>query len=185
MLPSHIHLTLPAWIHDIADTSKRYPGNEEKMTLAIALAQQNITQCDGGPFGAAVFDEQHRLIAAACNRVVPQHCSIAHAEILACMLAQQHLGRCRLNAEGRRYTLATSAQPCCQCYGAIIWAGIDTLLIGARKEDVETLSHFDEGPLPEDWIRKLERYAISLQRDILREQACTVLAAYGRQGTAY
>ena len=27
--------------------------------------------------------------------------------------------------------LATSSQPCCQCYGATIWAGIDRLLIGA------------------------------------------------------
>ncbi len=44
--------------------------------------------------------------------------------------------------------LATSAQPCCQCYGATVWAGIDELLIGARAEDVEELTEFDEGPLP-------------------------------------
>ena len=26
-------------------------------------------------------------------------------------------------------TLATSSQPCCQCYGATVWAGIDRLLV--------------------------------------------------------
>ncbi len=53
-------------------------------------------------------------------------------------------------------TLATSSQPCCQCYGATIWAGIDRLLIGARSEDVESLTEFDEGPLPADWVGELE-----------------------------
>ena len=50
----------------------------------------------------------------------------------------------RLNAIGRKITLATSSQPCCQCYGATIWAGIDTLLIGARSEDVEEIVVTDE-----------------------------------------
>ncbi len=66
-----------------------------------------------------------------------------------------------------------------------VWAGIDELLIGARAEDVEELTEFDEGPLPADWIGELERRGIAVRRDILREQARDVLAAYGASGQHY
>ena len=76
----------------------------------------------------------------------------------------------------------TSSQPCCQCYGATVWAGIDRLLIGARSEDVMELTEFDEGPLPADWIGELERRRIAVTRDLLRDQARAVLRAYGEGG---
>jgi tRNA(Arg) A34 adenosine deaminase TadA len=185
MLPLQIHLTLPPWIEEVADTSRRYLSDEERVGLAIELSRRNIQHGSGGPFGAAVFDEHGRLIAAAANRVVPQTCSVAHAEMLAYMAAQQRLASYRLNEKGGHYTLATSAQPCCQCYGATVWAGIDTLLIGARAEDVEALTEFDEGPLPADWIGELAKRGISVRRDILRDAARDVLAAYGSTGESY
>jgi tRNA(Arg) A34 adenosine deaminase TadA len=185
MLPLQIHLTLPPWIEEVADTSRRYLADEERVGLAIELSRHNIEHGSGGPFGAAVFDEHGRLIAAAANRVVPQTCSVAHAEILAYMAAQQRLASYRLNEQGGHYTLATSSQPCCQCYGATVWAGIDTLLIGARAEDVESLTEFDEGPLPADWVGELERRGITVRRDILRDEARSVLAAYGATGASY
>jgi tRNA(Arg) A34 adenosine deaminase TadA len=119
--------------------------------------------------------------------VLPQSTSLAHAENMAYMLAQQRLQRARLNqdAEGMRdgrYTLATSAQPCCQCYGATVWAGIDRLLIGARAEDVMELTEFDEGPLPADWIGELHVRGIEVVRDLHRDAAREVLRAYGEVG---
>ena len=185
MLPLQIHLTLPPWIEEVADVQRRYHSDEERVGLAIELSRRNIEHGSGGPFGAAVFDEHGRLISAAANRVVPQTCSVAHAEMLAYMIAQQRLASYRLNEQGGHYTLATSAQPCCQCYGATVWAGIDTLLIGARAEDVEELTEFDEGPLPADWIGELERRGIAVRRDILRDHARSVLAAYGATGASY
>ena len=185
MLPLQIHLTLPPWIDEVADTSRRYLTDEERVGLAIELSRRNIKHIQGGPFGAAVFDEHGRVIATGVNRVISQTCSVAHAEMLAYMAAQQRLASYRLNEQGGHYTLATSAQPCCQCYGATFWAGIDTLLIGARGEDVEALTEFDEGPLPADWIGELQRRGITVRRDILREQARAVLAAYGETGEHY
>lgn len=185
MLPLQIHLTLPPWIGDVADERRLYATDEDKVGLAIALARHNVESSHGGPFGAAVFNEAGRLMSAGVNRVVPQTCSVAHAEMMAYMTAQQRLAAFRLNEQGGHYTLATSAQPCCQCYGATIWAGIDTLLIGARAEDVEELTEFDEGPLPADWIGELERREIQVRRDILREPARSVLALYGASGTSY
>jgi len=186
MLPLQIHLTLPPWMDEVADIGRRYASDEERVGLAIELSRQNVERGGGGPFGAAVFDAHSgRLIAAGVNRVVPLSCSVAHAEMMAIMIAQQRLSRSRMSEDDGHYVLATSSQPCCQCYGAMVWAGIDALLIGARAEDVEELTDFDEGPLPTDWIGELERRHIAVRRDILRDQARTVLAAYGISGTPY
>lgn len=186
-LPARVHLQLPAWVHEVADPARACAGDAAKVELAIALAARNIAEGTGGPFGAVVFGPDDRIVAAGVNVVLPQSTSLAHAENMAYMLAQQALGRARLNldAEGRPcgpYTLATSAQPCCQCYGATIWAGVDRLLIGARADDVHELTEFDEGPLPADWPGELARRGIELVRDVARDRARGVLAAYGQAG---
>lgn len=184
MLYAQIHLTLPPWVHQAVDPSTVCADDEAKVALAIELSRLNVDRRTGGPFGAAVFNAEGRLVSVGVNRVVPHNCSLAHAETMAYMLAQQRLQRFRLNEDGTRYTLATSAQPCCQCFGATIWAGIDALLIGARAEDVESLTAFDEGPLPADWVGELERRGIEVKRDVARDAARDVLAAYGRDGGA-
>jgi tRNA(Arg) A34 adenosine deaminase TadA len=187
MLYGQVHLTLPVWVHDAVDTARAYGADEEKVALAIELSRGNIEAQTGGPFGAVVYGPDDRIVAAGVNVVLPQHTSLAHAENMAYLLAQQRLQRARLNCNDAgepdgRYTLATSAQPCCQCYGATIWAGIDRLLIGARSEDVMVLTEFDEGPLPADWIGELQRRGIEVVRDLHRDAACGVLRAYGVQG---
>ena len=182
MLPAQLQLSLPEWVHETVDAARTYPGDEAKVALAVELSRRNIEAGTGGPFGAAVFDADDRLVAVGVNRVLPQTCTLAHAETMAYMLAQQHLRRARLNEDGRAVTLATSSQPCCQCYGATFWAGIDRLLIGARSEDVMALTEFDEGPLPQDWIGELERRGIAVTRDVQRDAARAVLRAYGESG---
>jgi tRNA(Arg) A34 adenosine deaminase TadA len=184
MLPLQLHLTLPVWVHELP-LEAAYPGDEAKVALAIELARRNVEARTGGPFGAAVFNADDRVVAIGVNRVLEQSCSAAHAEIMAYMLAQQRLQRSRLNEDGRPVTLATSAQPCCQCYGATFWAGIDRLLIGARSEDVMALTEFDEGPLPADWSGELARRGIEVVRDLQREEARDVLRAYGEHGGVF
>ncbi|MBB1059246.1 nucleoside deaminase [Marilutibacter spongiae] len=184
MLYAQVHLTLPAWVHEAVDTRAAHPLDEDKVALAIALSRRNIDAGSGGPFGAAVFGPDDRIIAIGVNRVLPHSCSLAHAETMAYMLAQQRTQRVRLNLDARGQpagpiTLATSSQPCCQCYGATVWAGIDRLLIGARSEDVEALTDFDEGPLPMDWVGALEQRGIEVVRDVHRDAACEVLRRYG------
>jgi tRNA(Arg) A34 adenosine deaminase TadA len=178
ILPVQIHLTLPAWTQHVVDMSHCYETAEEQVMLAIELSRMNVEQNSGGPFGAALFTEDGQLISIGVNRVVQQNCSAAHAEMMAFMTAQQRLQQFRLNAIGKKITLATSAQPCCQCYGATVWAGIDRLLIGARSEDVESLTGFDEGPLPTDWVGELTRRGIVVERDICRDAARAALARY-------
>jgi tRNA(Arg) A34 adenosine deaminase TadA len=179
-----IKLALPDWIDTAFDAQAVYADDAARVALAIDLSRRNVEHGSGGPFGAVVFDGDGRVVAAGVNRVMPEHCSVAHAEMMAYMGAQTRLRRARINENGGRYTLATSAQPCCQCYGATVWAGIDELLIGARAEDVMRLTEFDEGPLPNDWIGELARRGVVVRCDIRREEACEVLAAYSAGGGA-
>ena len=187
MLYAQVHLTLPAWVHDAVDTTRAYASDADKVALAILLSQHNVEAQSGGPFGAAVFGPDDRIISVGVNRVVPQATSLAHAENMAYMLAQQRTQRPRLNRDADDQpvgpiTLATSSQPCCQCYGATVWAGVDRLLIGARAEDVEALTEFDEGPLPADWVGELNKRGIEVVRDVQRDAACGVLKSYGELG---
>lgn len=187
MLYAQVHLTLPVWVHDLVDQSKAYVTDEEKVSLAVLLSKHNIEAQTGGPFGAVIYGPDDRVVAAAVNVVIPQSTSIAHAENMVYMLAQQRLQRHRLNLDDEGnpagpYTIATSSQPCCQCFGATVWAGVDRLLIGARAEDVMRLTEFDEGPLPEHWVSELEKRGIAVTRDVCREHACAVLAQYSSTG---
>lgn len=186
-LPRDLQLTLPDWVDGAVDSARTYPADEAKMALAIDLALRNVEAASGGPFGAGIFDAEDRLLAVGVNRVLPETCSVAHAETMAFMLAQRRTGRVRLNRTDPDepcgpITLAASGQPCCQCYGAAVWAGVDRLLIGARSEDVEELTEFDEGPLPSDWVRQLTKRDIEVVRDVLRDEARAVLRAYSEGG---
>ena len=185
MIYAQLHLTLPAWIHEEVDGQRLYPDDESRVALAIQLSRRNVDHRSGGPFGAAVFTGEGRLVGVGVNRVVPHNCSAAHAEVMALATSQQRLQRFRLNQDGGRIILATSSQPCCMCYGALVWAGIDELLIGARADDVMSLAGFDEGPLPADWAGELEKRGIAIKRDLMRDHARDVLRAYGESGLVY
>jgi tRNA(Arg) A34 adenosine deaminase TadA len=182
MFATQLQLTLPDWIRHAVDTHRVYGDDESCVALAIDLARKNVEMKTGGPFGAVVFTGEGRVVSVGVNRVIEQSCSVAHAEIMAYMLAQTRLQRKRLNEGGEKFVLATSAQPCCQCYGATVWAGIDELLIGARTEDTEELTEFNEGPLPADWIGELNKLGIVVRRDILRERARNVFKLYAQYG---
>ena len=185
MIYQQLHLTLPTWIHDEVDGNRIYPDADSRIALAIQLSRRNIDHRSGGPFGAAVFTESGRLVGVGVNRVVPHNCSVAHAEVMALATSQQRLQNYRLNLGGERITLATSAQPCSMCYGALIWAGIDELLIAARADDVQALAGFDEGPLPADWAGELRKRGIEVHTDLMRDLARDVLRDYGESGLVY
>lgn len=177
-----IRIALPGWIDEEIDPARIYTDDATRVGLAIRLAQRNIEERTGGPFGAVIFDGEGHVVAAGVNVVLTQSCSAAHAEIVAFAAAQARMRRARLNEDGRRYVLATSAQPCAMCYGASFWAGIDEILIGARSSDVTELSGFDEGPLPADWIGEFAKRGIAVCCDIRREEARAVFRRYAELG---
>ena len=183
-----VHLNLPEWVREFDSVLEEvFPSDEDKMDLAIRLARRNVLEATGGPFGAAIFEAgTGAVVSLGVNRVVPLNNSTAHAEMMAFMLAQSRLQSYRLDATHHHFVLATSAQPCAMCYGACPWAGIDRLIIGARREDVESLTEFDEGPMPINWIEGLNQRGIRVTRDVLRKEACSVFREYQQsRGEAY
>jgi len=176
-------LCLPAWLREALSDRQPLATPEARAGYAVGLARRNVSEGTGGPFGAAVFEQQSgRLISAGVNRVVPARCSVAHAEIVALCLAQQALQTHDLGAEGiPPCELVCSTEPCAMCLGAIPWSGVRRLVCAARDEDARRIG-FDEGDKPADWVSALERRGIAVLRDVCRDEAVAVLEAYRRAG---
>jgi tRNA(Arg) A34 adenosine deaminase TadA len=175
----------PDWLEQVVDRQAHYRSDEERMRLAIELARQNVLRGTGGPFGAGVFEATGgRLVAAGVNSVTRLNNSVLHAETLAIMLAQAHLGTYALGAvEGESYLLVTSCEPCAMCLGATLWSGVRGLVCGAAKEDATAVG-FDEGPVfAESWTY-LERRGVRTARGVLRREAAAVLELYRDSGGA-
>ncbi|CAN5230714.1 nucleoside deaminase [soil metagenome] len=177
-----VTLRLPEWIEELVSGDEFYPTTGDRMRLAVELSRQNVERGTGGPFGAAVFElESGRLIAPGVNLVVGSGCSVFHAEMVAIMVAQRVVGDFDLDAGGSLYELVASTEPCAMCLGAVPWSGVRSLLCGARGEDAEEIG-FDEGTKPPDWVGALEKRGITVVRDVLREEAVSVLRDYARHG---
>lgn len=177
---SEISIDLPHWLIPFQEEhGEIYCDSASRMQFVIQLAEKNITENSGGPFAAAIFDmDNHTLLAAGVNLVVPACCSMAHAEMIAISLAQKKLGNFDLGANGLpRCELVTSCEPCAMCFGAIPWSGIRHLICGARDEDARAIG-FDEGPKMKNWQQALNERGITVEVDLCREAAARVLNHY-------
>ena len=130
--------------------------------MAIDLAENNVVQGQGGPFGAVIVKDG-MVIARSANKVVPTNDPTAHAEVSAIRLACQELET--FNLEG--CVIYTSCEPCPMCLGAIYWARIDHIYYANTKADAAAIGFddkfiYDELDLPMDQ-RKLP--IIQLMRD--------------------
>ena len=184
-----ITLRLPDWVgEETGPPGGCFPTVEDRMDLAIRLAERSVEQDAGAPFGASVFEiETGALVAPGVNLVLRENCSPAHAETLAIMGAQQARSTFDLGANGfPAMELVTSAQPCIQCYGNVWWSGLMRVVMAASADDVERLTNFREGPLPAEWDSRLTDRAplpaVEVVQGVLRKRACTVLRRYGEMG---
>ena len=176
--PSALHIELPPWVDElVAGFSRPLLDDAACMALTVALSEENVNR-GGGPFGSTVFLEG-RLIAASVNLVLSSGFSLAHAEIMALMRAQAALGSVANSLPP--ITLFTSTEPCCQCFGALVWAGVRRLLCAATTADAEAVG-FDEGPKPEGWVSVLRARGIEVQTELLRADAQAVLQGYVQRG---
>lgn len=153
------------------------------MSLAIAVSRENVERGTGGPFGAAIFDQDTgRAVSVGMNSVVRHNNCALHAEIVAFMLAQQRIGSFTLNKPGvASHELFTSCEPCAMCLGATLWSGVRRVVYGAAREDASRLS-FEEGPVFPESYRYLEDRGITIERNVLRNEAREVLELYRTKG---
>jgi tRNA(Arg) A34 adenosine deaminase TadA len=172
-------LAVPAWVDEVATAFEgSLETDDGRMALTIALSKHNVER-GGGPFGATVFLGSE-LVAAGVNLVLASGLTIAHAEIVAMMRAQRALVDAP-GAERGLYSLVASTEPCCQCFGALVWSGIRRLVCGANTADAEAIG-FDEGPKPASWVAALEERGIAVAQGVRREEARGVLDEYARRG---
>ena len=137
-----------------------------------------------GPFAAAVFEERSgRLISLGVNRVVPESCSSAHAEVMALSLAQRRLGGFDLGAVGLpAHQLVVNWRPCAMCFGAIPWSGVRSLVIAGGGPAIERLTGFDEGPIHPDWSNELGRRGIHVTEGVLESEAWRLFEDFAKSG---
>lgn len=182
IMQMHFEFDLPQWVEPfVKERGEVFTTLESRVALAIDLSAENVKRKTGGPFGAAIFDHDHRLVAPGVNLVPTKKCSILHAEMVAIALAQQLLERNDLSDDGRaEYELAASTEPCAMCFGAVPWSGLKKLACGARDEDARAVG-FDEGAKLSDWTAALAQRGIKVQRDVLRDRASAVLQQYAEQ----
>ena len=174
-----ITIKLPAWVASLTDNIESLDSLEARMEFVIGLAKRNVTEGSGGPFAAAIFEQDTgRLVSFGVNTVIANSCSLAHAETVALAIAQQLLNTHDLSREGLpRYELVSSCEPCAMCLGAISWSGIQRMVCAARDEDARAIG-FDEGPKTCQWQAELEQRGIEVITDIQRDQAKFVMEQY-------
>jgi cytosine/creatinine deaminase len=102
-----------------------FATDEEKLQVAIAEAKLGLAE-GGIPIGAALFDEEGRLLGSGRNRRVQDGDASMHGETSAF----RNAGRQR---SYRKVTLATSLSPCWYCSGLIRQFGIGRVLVGDDK----------------------------------------------------
>lgn len=116
------------------ETSKR-----KFMAEAIRLAGTNVTNGNGGPFGAVVVRD-NEIIGSGFNRVTEVNDPTAHAEVVAIRNACSKLGTFDLSG----CEIYSSCEPCPMCLGAILWARIDKLYYAADRHDAKAAGFDDE-----------------------------------------
>ena len=182
-----VHVEYPDWVRSAVDFNRPYHNDMDRMRLAIKVSRENVERGTGGPFGAAIFErDSGKLIAVGMNSVVRYNNSTLHGEMLAFMMAQQQVGSFTLGGKNMPvHELFTSCEPCAMCLGATLWSGVKRVVYGAGREDASRLQ-FEEGPVFPESYKYLEDRGISIQRNLLRDEAKAVLELYrAKSGKIY
>ncbi|MEO5510640.1 MAG: nucleoside deaminase [Longimicrobiales bacterium] len=182
-----IRIEYPGWVRRNVDWLRPQTGDRDRMRVAIAVARENVLQGSGGPFGAAIFEEESgRLVSVGMNLVVPLHNSALHAEMVAFMMAQSVRGSFTLGGSDQpSHVLYTSCEPCAMCLGATLWSGVRRVVWSALREDANRLQ-FDEGPVFPESYEYLKERGIEFEAGVIRDEGREVLELYrGKGGVIY
>lgn len=113
--------------------------NIEFMKKAIELAEENIKEMSGGPFGSVVVKDG-KIIGASRNLVLKNNDATAHGEVSAIRDAGSYLKNYDLSG----CDLYTSCEPCPMCLMAASWANIKNIYFAATREDADKIGFRDE-----------------------------------------
>jgi len=115
------------------------PTHEDYLKLAVRLAEKNVLENSGGPFGAVIVREG-RVIARGVNQVTANNDPTAHAEIVAIRKASKKLKSFEL----KNCVLYTSCEPCPMCLAAAYWARVDAIYFANNRADAAAIGFSDQ-----------------------------------------
>ena len=129
------------------------PEHDHRALLAVALEEAQLGMSEGGiPIGAALFDQDGRLLGRGHNRRVQENDPSIHGETDAFRKAGRQ----------RRYgdtIMVTTLAPCWYCSGLIAQFRIGTVIVGESRT-------FQGGI---DWLRERGVRVIDLDSAECRE----------------
>ena len=137
------------------------PQLDYSMMLAVAVAEAREGLAEGGiPIGAAIFDQNGKLVGSGHNRRVQNGDTSMHGETDAF----RNAGRRR---SYRDLIMVTTLAPCWYCSGLVRQFGFGTLVVGESR-------NFQGGL---DWLRSIGVRVIDLDS----EECVNLLADYIRE----
>jgi len=144
------------------------------MKRAIALALENVSTGNGGPF-AAVIVKDNQVVAEGTNCVTRLNDPTAHAEVVAIREACRVLADFQLTG----CDLYTTCEPCPMCLGAIYWARPAGIFYAATAADAADAGFDDAFIYDELKIVPAERRIPMTQ--LLRGDSLVIFSAWKRQ----
>lgn len=150
-----------------------------KIILELQHKLKSLIAEGAGPFLAAVYDAEGKLIAQTANSVVTEGCSNNHAEMNAIKAAEKALNTFDLSSAN--LSLYVTAEPCMMCLGSIMWSGIKAVYFGVPSQRVEEITGFDEGFKP-NWFDEFKKRGITVYGNIESEAGEEVLRSYVNAG---
>ena len=105
-------------------------GHEMFMRRAIELARGN----PGAPFAAILVErDSGAIVAEGINRHTENPTWHGEIDVINRCAARDHA------VDWARLRLYTTAEPCCMCQGAILWAGIPEVVFGTSIRTLQRL----------------------------------------------
>ena len=133
------------------------------MKRAIEIAEKNITDSLGGPFGAVIV-KKGIIIGEGSNTVTSTNDPTAHAEINAIRQACQNSQSFNLSNS----IIYTNCEPCPMCLSAIYWARIEKIFFANSKTDAAEIG-FDDDIIYQEIILPVEKRSIPTQQIFIDE----------------
>ncbi len=127
--------------------------HKQYLQQAVDLANQNVINQQGGPYGAIIVKDQ-QIIAVNGNCVTINNDPTAHAEIMAIRQACKILDDFQL----KNCTLYTSCEPCPMCLGAIYWARLKKVYFACNRQDAAKAGFDDSFIYDEIKLNPHKRY---------------------------
>mgnify|MGYP006194610953 FL=1 len=138
--------------------------HEKFMRMAIELAEQNVLQNLGTPFGAVIVKDGE-VIGKSANIVTQSIDPTAHAEIAAIRLACEKINSFDLSGA----VIYTSCEPCPMCLGALYWSKIQTIYFANTKQDAAKIN-FDDEFIYKEFEKPMEKRDLPIEQ-LLRDEA--------------